>query len=240
MPVENSDKIYKYCYSEYFVIVTALWSWLTQNSTFFYDPKQSYCLVLNNGAAGFGWTWISISGGFLKSRSLWKILLWATACWNQPLASFLQGRKGSILFICPCLLFAFPPFSSFFFMKQVQSGRKMNCTISVMTYYHYNLLFYMFIPLTNMYQTCISDTLSSTRQSKSNRHRNEKSSCILQHGQRQWKVCTHSALGPQAVLKIETTKQQKPNGKELNIFVSFCIIDIVGTQLLNPAKLSLL
>lgn len=52
--------------------------------------------------------------------------------------------------------------------------------------------------------------------------------------------CAHSALGTQAVLKMETTKQQRQYAKDFKIFVSLCTIDIVGTQLLNPAKLSLL
>lgn len=40
------------------------------------------------------------------------------------------------------------------------------------------LLFHMLIPLTNVCQACMSNTLPGTRQSESNRHRNPKSSCI--------------------------------------------------------------
>lgn len=84
---------------------------LLKSRRFFMIQNKGTALLWISRAAGFRWTGISISRGFLKARSPWKMLLWTRRCGKHPLASFLQGRKCSNLFICLFLPFSLLSFS---------------------------------------------------------------------------------------------------------------------------------
>lgn len=150
---------------------------LLKSQHFFMIQNKATAFLWINRAAGFRWTGISISRGFLKARSPWKMLLWTTRCWKHPPASFLQGRKCPNLFICLFLPCSLPPFS--FLCHEISTRWEENELYhqfhdlsSIMENYSY-LLLHMLIPLTNIYQACMSDTLPGTRQSEYNRHKLE-------------------------------------------------------------------